>query len=75
MALAAALPGLEVVGANVVRVAQPRPGTLFGPGKVEELKQVLTEAEVELWLAMVVPRAVTKWRVPSGEPKTARASS
>ncbi|MBL9059744.1 MAG: GTPase HflX, partial [Mangrovicoccus sp.] len=50
VALAAALPGLRVVGANVVRVSQPRPGTLFGPGKVEELKQVLDEAEVELVL-------------------------
>ena len=28
--MAAALPGLAVVGANVVRVAQPRPATLFG---------------------------------------------
>ncbi len=50
MALAAALPGLEVVGANVVRVSQPRPATLFGPGKVDELKAAFDEAEVELVL-------------------------
>ena len=50
MALAAALPGLEVVGANVVRVSQPRPATLFGPGKVDELKAAFDAAEVELVL-------------------------
>ena len=50
MALAAALPGLEVVGANVVRVSQPRPATLFGPGTVDELKAAFDEAEVELVL-------------------------
>ena len=36
--LTAALPGLEVAGSMVVRVAEPNPGHLFGSGKVEELK-------------------------------------
>ena len=36
--LAAALPGLEVVGGEVVRLSKLMPGTLFGTGKVAELK-------------------------------------
>jgi GTP-binding protein HflX len=50
VALAAALPGLEVKGAEVVRLARPHPGMLFGSGKVEELKARFKEAEVELVL-------------------------
>ncbi len=50
VALAAALPGLEVVGSNVVRLPKPHPGTLFGSGKIEELKAVFKEHEVELVL-------------------------
>ncbi len=38
MALAAALPGLTVTGAEVVRLPKISPGTLFGSGKVAELK-------------------------------------
>ncbi len=38
MALAAALPGLTVAGAEVVRIGRVAPGTLFGSGKVAELK-------------------------------------
>ncbi|MGB3281141.1 MAG: GTPase HflX [Pseudorhodobacter sp.] len=37
-ALAGALPGLEVVGGEVVRLSKLLPGTLFGTGKVAELK-------------------------------------
>lgn len=37
VSLAHALPGLEIVGSEVVRLATPRPGMLFGSGKVEEL--------------------------------------
>ncbi|MGF6859997.1 GTP-binding protein HflX [Rhodobacteraceae bacterium MBR-64] len=37
MALAAALPGLEVAGAEVVRLQKIIPGRLFGSGKIEEL--------------------------------------
>lgn len=50
MALAAALPDLEVVGADVVRLSRVQPGMLFGKGKIDELKAVLKAAEVELVL-------------------------
>ncbi len=50
MALAHALPGLDVVGDSVVRVRTPRPGLLFGPGKVDELREVIEGAEIELVL-------------------------
>jgi len=49
-ALAAALPGLEVVGAEIVPLPRARPGLLFGSGKIEELDSRLTEAEIELVL-------------------------
>lgn len=38
VALAAALPELDVRGSDVVRLARVHPGTLIGSGKVEELK-------------------------------------
>jgi GTP-binding protein HflX len=38
VALAAALPELDVRGSEVVRLARTHPGTLLGAGKVEELK-------------------------------------
>jgi len=50
VALAAALPELEVVGAEVVRLPRIHPGMLFGSGKIEELGQRMKEAEVELVL-------------------------
>jgi len=50
VALAEALPGIEVVGASVVPIARPRPGYLFGPGKVEELGATFEEADVGLVL-------------------------
>ncbi len=50
VALAAALPNLEVVGSEVVRLAKIHPGMLFGSGKVEELKGRFKESEVELVL-------------------------
>ena len=50
VSLAHALPDLEVVGSNVVRIAKAIPATLFGSGKIEELKQQLSENEVELVL-------------------------
>ncbi|MBT8457916.1 MAG: GTPase HflX [Rhodobacteraceae bacterium] len=37
VALAAALPELEVAGAEVVRLQKAQPGLLFGRGKIEEL--------------------------------------
>ena len=50
VALAAALPGLEVMGADVVRLSRLQPGTLFGSGKVAELKDRMQALEVALVL-------------------------
>lgn len=50
VALAAALPDLEVVGANSVRLPKTQPGMLFGSGKIEELKAVFHDNKVELVL-------------------------
>jgi GTPase len=50
VSLADALPDLQVVGADVVRLQRPHPGMLFGKGKIAELKQKMQEAEVELVL-------------------------
>ncbi|MCL6282012.1 GTPase HflX [Ruegeria sp. 2012CJ41-6] len=50
VALAAALPDLDVIGSGIVRLAKPQPGYLFGSGKIEELGAVLKAAEVELVL-------------------------
>jgi GTP-binding protein HflX len=50
VALAAALPDLEVVGSEVVRLPRLHPGMLFGSGKIEELKQRIQASEVELVL-------------------------
>ncbi len=50
VALAAALPNIEVVGSDVVRLPKPRAGLLFGKGKIEELKAAFVGADVELVL-------------------------
>ena len=50
VALAAALPNLEVVGSEVVPLPKVHPGMLFGSGKIEDLKARLAEAEIELVL-------------------------
>lgn len=50
ISLAAALPDLDVVGAEVVRLPRAQPGLLFGTGKVKELKERLEEREVDLVL-------------------------
>ena len=50
VALAAALPGLEVVGAEIVPLPKVHPGQLFGTGKSAELKARLAAEEVELVL-------------------------
>ena len=39
---------LDVAGAETVRLSQPRAGWLFGSGKIEELKERIAEAEVDL---------------------------
>ncbi|KIC11305.1 GTPase HflX [Leisingera sp. ANG-M1] len=50
VALAAALPDLDVIGSNVVRLPKAHPGMLFGSGKIEELANVLKAEEIELVL-------------------------
>ena len=50
VALAAALPELEVCGAEVVRLARTHPGTLLGSGKVEELKVRIKAEDIDLVL-------------------------
>ncbi|MDR5652907.1 GTPase HflX [Ruixingdingia sedimenti] len=50
VALAAALPDLEVAGAEVVRLPRATPATLFGSGKVADLGERLTALDVGLVL-------------------------
>ena len=50
VSLAAALPNLEVAGATLVPLPKPHPGKLFGKGKLEELKTLFHDHEVELVL-------------------------
>jgi GTP-binding protein HflX len=50
VALAQALPQLEVVGQEVVILRTVQAGMLFGSGKIEELKHRMEDAEVELVL-------------------------
>ena len=50
VSLAHALPELEVLGADVVRLKAPHPGTLFGKGKLEELRARFETDEIELVL-------------------------
>ena len=50
VALAAALPGLEVVGAEVVGLPKAQPGRLFGKGKLEEIRARIEAADAELVL-------------------------
>jgi len=50
VALAAALPGLEIVVAEVVRLARAQPGMLFGSGKIDELKDQIEAEDIGLVL-------------------------
>lgn len=50
VALAEALPELEVIGSLGVRVRKPDPGHLFGSGKVEELREIFHDHEIDLVL-------------------------
>ncbi|QMU59966.1 MAG: GTPase HflX [Boseongicola sp.] len=50
VSLAAALPGLDVIGCDIVRLAKPSPGMLFGSGKVEELGSRIKAEEIDLVL-------------------------
>ena len=48
VSLTEALDELDLVDAMVVPVPRPRAGTLFGPGKVDELAESCKEMEIEL---------------------------
>ncbi|WP_171234380.1 GTPase HflX [Ruegeria sp. HKCCA6837] len=50
VALAAALPDLDVIGSEIVRLQRAQPGLLFGSGKIEELAERLHDSEIELVL-------------------------
>ncbi len=50
ISLAKALPGLDVQGAEIVRLPKLHPGMLFGKGKIAELKERLHDNEIELLL-------------------------
>lgn len=50
VSLASALPNLELMGHEVVRLPKPHAGHLFGTGKMAELKERLSAAEVDLVL-------------------------
>ncbi|MFP6745386.1 MAG: GTPase HflX, partial [Alphaproteobacteria bacterium] len=39
---------LDVVGAEVVQLSAPKPGALFGSGKIEELKGWIAARDLEL---------------------------
>jgi GTP-binding protein HflX len=47
---------LDVVDALLVPVPQPRPGTLFGSGKVDEIKDIVTDREAGL---VIVDHAIS----------------
>ncbi|HRO15661.1 MAG TPA: GTPase HflX [Paracoccus sp. (in: a-proteobacteria)] len=50
VALARALPAIEVVGGMVAKLRNPSPGMLFSSGKLDEIGAALTETEAELVL-------------------------
>lgn len=50
ISLARALPELEVVGGEVVPLKTVRAGMLFGSGKIDDIKETLHDADIELVL-------------------------
>ena len=50
VALTEALPGLEIAGAEIVRVAKPNAGKLFGSGKVRDLAHKIEVEDIDLVL-------------------------
>jgi GTP-binding protein HflX len=50
VSLAAALPELDIQGAEVIRLARVAPGTLLGSGKVQELKDRFHDLKIDLVL-------------------------
>lgn len=64
VALAHALPGIEIVGDEVARLRKPDAGRLFGKGKLAEIGERLTEGEVDLVLVdgPVSPCSSATWK-------------
>ena len=50
VALARALPALDVIGADIVPLRSVDAGKLFGKGKIEEVKSLMHDHEIELVL-------------------------
>ncbi len=50
VALAEALPGLDIIDASIVRLAKLSPGKLFGTGKIADLARKIAAEEIELVL-------------------------
>ncbi|MCF6315132.1 MAG: GTPase HflX [Marinosulfonomonas sp.] len=50
VALAKAMPEMEVVGADIVQLRAVKAGVLFGKGKIAELKAIFAAEEIELVL-------------------------
>jgi GTP-binding protein HflX len=50
LALARALPELDVAGGEIIRLDKPKPGLLFGKGKVDELRARLQADDIGLVL-------------------------
>ena len=50
VALAAALPGLDVVDSDIIRLQRPNPGMLFGKGKIAELGDRIAAEKIKLVL-------------------------
>ncbi len=50
VSLARALPDLDVIGQGIVRLDRAQAGYLFGSGKIDELKDVFAEHDIELVL-------------------------
>ena len=48
VSLAMALPGLKVAGSTIVPLPKPNSGHLFGKGKLEELKHLFHDHDIEL---------------------------
>ena len=63
VALAAALPELDVQGSEVVRLSRVHPGTLLGSGKVAELKDRFHDLKIDLIAITSIPGTILKHRL------------
>ncbi len=50
VSLAAAMPGIDLIGSEVVRLPKMQPATVFGSGKVAALKTLFAAEEIDLVL-------------------------